>query len=523
MRFKTQKNKKSKFNHVFKILSLLFLVTQTNLLLAGPIKKGDIVFVSNFNSPSNRSEWSKLNSAQWVQQGMDNDTCLYINGTGMIHTNIHLSAYKGMKLKFRCMAKAENVTMPLETYLGVKFMFHYKTASEEVWQNQNNVYGTFDWRDLSFVINIPTDVTDGDLNLGLQGSSGKVWFDRILVTVEKEQFAPVKKNNHLIVSTKYRGAMSPFAFKQKDIQVLGKEWGANLIRWQLNVNIQPSKDGGSYITKYNTLLNEKLNELDSVLIVCKQVGIKVVIDLHSLPGGRDSLGSRIFYDKIYNDYFITVWQKIAKRYKGNPTVWGYDLMNEPIQNKPPSEGMDFMQTQMKVSKTIRRIDKKTAIIFEVEAWDAPSSYLYLSPVPFSNVIYEVHMYQPESYTHQGVFDNKSGITYPGLIGNSLYDKNALRKILQPVRDFQLSYNASIYVGEFSAIRWAPGAAQYLSDCIDIFEEYGWNWTYHAFREYNGWDVEYENGTSKNDPPKRATKDTDRKKLLLNAFAKNKKP
>jgi hypothetical protein len=64
----------------------------------------------------------------------------------------------------------------------------------------------------------------------------------------------------------------------------------------------------------------------------------------------------------------------------------------------------------------------------------------------------------------------------------MWDKPQLRKALQPVRDFQLAHHVGIYVGEFSALRWAPGACNWLRDCIDLFEEYGWDWTYHAYRE-----------------------------------------
>ena len=101
------------------------------------------------------------------------------------------------------------------------------------------------------------------------------------------------------------------------------------------------------------------------------------------------------------------------------------------------------------------------------------------------------MYDPGSYTRQGV-NNKWGergterfVTYPGVIDNRKYDREALRKHLQPVRDFEKKYGARIYIGEFSAVRRVPGAAQYLEDLITIFEKYGWDWSYHAFREWNG--------------------------------------
>jgi len=54
------------------------------------------------------------------------------------------------------------------------------------------------------------------------------------------------------------------------------------------------------------------------------------------------------------------------------------------------------------------------------------------------------------------------------------------------REFQLEHGVRMFVGEFSAIRWAPGAAKWLEDAISVFEEYGWDWTYHSYAGWNGW-------------------------------------
>ena len=139
-----------------------------------------------------------------------------------------------------------------------------------------------------------------------------------------------------------------------------------------------------------------------------------------------------------------------------------------------------------------------------------------------NVIYQVHMYVPGQFTHQFVHNafgeqgGKNFIRYPGRIGGEMWDKAMLKKSLQPVRDFQLRHNARIYVGEFSAVAWAPGAAGYIRDCIEIFEEYGWDWSYHAFREWDGWSVEHEGLPGKLVP----SAGNDRKQVLLEAFRKN---
>ena len=102
--------------------------------------------------------------------------------------------------------------------------------------------------------------------------------------------------------------------------------------------------------------------------------------------------------------------------------------------------------------------------------------------------------------------------YPNCVKG--WDKEFLRRQLQPVRDFQRKHKARIYVGEFSAVAWAEGADQYLADCISLFEEYGWDWTYHAFREWHGWSVEHEGPDAQHLV---LSTDNPRKRVLLKAF------
>ena len=77
--------------------------------------------------------------------------------------------------------------------------------------------------------------------------------------------------------------------------------------------------------------------------------------------------------------------------------------------------------------------------------------------------------------------------------------------------FAQRHDARIFVGEFSAIAWAPGAERYLKDCIELFDEYGWDWCYHAFNEWRGWNVEYA-GESRE--KLRRVGDTPRKRVLI---------
>ena len=83
-----------------------------------------------------------------------------------------------------------------------------------------------------------------------------------------------------------------------------------------------------------------------------------------------------------------------------------------------------------------------------------------------------------------------------------------------MREFQLAHGARIYVGEFSASVWATGAENYLADCIALFNEYGWDWTYHALRESKSWNVELAPDADGNLVP---SSDTPRKRALVNGY------
>ena len=106
-----------------------------------------------------------------------------------------------------------------------------------------------------------------------------------------------------------------------------------------------------------------------------------------------------------------------------------------------------------------------------------------------------------------------------MIAGNMWNKEQLRALMQPNVDWQKTHKVSIHIGEFSAIRWAPGnsTANYLSDLIELFEENSWTWNYHAFREWQGWDVEMI-GDMNN--PHRSTVPTDRQLVLMKWFQQN---
>ena len=145
------------------------------------------------------------------------------------------------------------------------------------------------------------------------------------------------------------------------------------------------------------------------------------------------------------------------------------------------------------------------------------------PINDPYIIYGVHMYLPHEYTHQGIHGRQLGIKYPGTVSFSFWDKKQLEKSMMPAIEFQKKYNVLIWVGEFSAARWADGANQYLSDLIDIFDKHGWGWAYFQYKSWHGWDPGYDSVYSTNEDARQhyVGRDTERWKLLRKAFAKNK--
>ncbi len=510
------------------------LVLWISHAVAAPPAAGDVVLQTGFDTPAERAAWSSAAFATWAT-GHQGTLSLRVTvatnqaaGGHMVRLPLDLTPYRGALLRFDCLARADQVTVPPAGHLGLKFMLHYRSPSAgPFWKNPDHVHGTFDWKPLSFTARIPPDAAAGELDLGLQDSAGTAWFDDVRITVagrprirpDPPANPPPAFRGHDL--PRLRGVMSPNVFREEDLRVLGGEWKANVIRWQLTRNWGRAGTDRD-LAEYDRWLAGRLDELDRALDACRRHGLRVVIDMHSPPGGRHADNDlAIFHEPLYQDHWVAHWEKMARRYRGHPAVWGYDLINEPVQNRPSPPGVaDYLGAQARAARAIRAIDPDTPIFIEAAEWDSPEGFRDLEPVDASNVIYQVHMYVPGEFTHQGVKGEWKPTAYPGVINGTTWDRDRLRAVLQPVREFQRAYNVHIFVGEFSAIRWAPGAADYLRDCIEVFEEYGWDWTYHAYREWDGWSVEHGPDPKDHQP---TAQPTDRQRLLREWFGRNVRP
>lgn len=436
--------------------------------------------------------------------------------------------YRNQELRISVLMKFEKLTKPHYSWNGTKVMAEYVSAAYgRQWVNGPGLYGDQDWKTVAHSFTVHADAEAGVIHLGIQDCTGKAWFKDFKVEIQDmtdvfPRYTPldykIEYSEKVWNDKRRRGVMSPGSFSEKnltkDLPDL-RSWGGNLIRWQLIRNWHGRNDNQDPV-EYLQWVTKRANETKRILDKAYELGMKVVVDLHVAPGGRHLDGHmNMFKNELFADTFEKAWVILATTLKGHPALFGFDLINEPSQPKEKVK-FDYLGLQFRVAKRVREIDPDTPIIIESNEWDSPNAFRYLSPIPMKNIIYQAHMYMPGQFTHQQIFNKKQEKTqYPD--PKRGWTKEMLRNHLAPVRAFQQRHGARIYIGEFSAARWAQGAENYLEDCISIFEEYGWDWSYHAFREAACWSVEHSEDPTDFTPVK---EDTKRKKVLLKYFKRN---
>lgn len=315
-----------------------------------------------------------------------------------------------------------------------------------------------------------------------------------------------------------------------------KSWGANAVRLQVSPDRYAEMRKAADIWEY---WPDLLDQVEASVKNARDAGVMVVVDLHNPPLlGVDRRFFEAWNHPDFEKNFLRVWTDLATRLLPyRDAIWGYDILNEPI-NKDEKDGM-FPPTQWPpvarhIIETIRAIDPDVWIVYEHGPWGHPSGFESLEPLPYPKIIYSVHVYRPDSFTHQGLRNvanthiseamEKVGVAYPGVADGVLWNRARMEEELAPVVDFQRKHRVPIFVGEFSVVRWAPedSAVRWLTDVLDIFETHGWSWTYHAFREAQVWSLEHDGEFwMRGMPaPKRATEETARARVVKAALGKN---
>lgn len=242
--------------------------------------------------------------------------------------------------------------------------------------------------------------------------------------------------------------------------------------------------------------DKTLEILPAFLRVAQQRGVMVVINVSKFCLGGDQRKESFWLDDEEQQRIYGMVDRIIDRTAGfDRLLIAYDFFSEPlvvsgfgIRSVPP----EWNSYLSRLVRHIRERDATSWIVVSAGPGMSPSGYVSLQPVVDAKVVYNVHMYLPTRFTHQGLADIPLGPVYPGSIRNTHWDKEKLRSELAVVREFQMKYSALVWVGEFGALRWAKGSERYLEDLVDIFEGYGWGWAYFSASGFHGWNPNYDN-------------------------------
>ena len=197
---------------------------------------------------------------------------------------------------------------------------------------------------------------------------------------------------------------------EEDIKIISEK-GCNVVRvpfWYRNFM---KDESGTWITE-NPDENPGFQWLDWIVETAEKYNMYVILDMHGCPGGQSmdhSCGTlcenRLYTDEGCQAAMEELWVAIAERYRDNPTVAAYDIMNEP-QNNGGYEGensYDPWQSQSwqlsnqiydRMIKAIREVDDRHIITVE-GIWRVSN---LPNPVTkgWTNMMYQLHLYDDDA-------------------------------------------------------------------------------------------------------------------------------
>jgi len=191
------------------------------------------------------------------------------------------------------------------------------------------------------------------------------------------------------------------------------------------------------------------------------------------------------YTSYTTENNLMQWAKVMQVLNNNPAIIGYEIMNEPNHLK----GAEWDEHLPLIINTLRQFTYAPIVINS-----GTGMFRFTKPVQGKHIHYSNNDYEPFSYTHNGVNMGVVEKTYPGMTAwdnmsssNRIWNYQGIKDSLQTLRDFQLKYNANIFVGEFSVQATRGGSlgdTEFLEDHIKIYNEYDWDWYYwgHTVRE-----------------------------------------
>ncbi|MFD1432677.1 glycoside hydrolase family 5 protein [Lacticaseibacillus yichunensis] len=186
-------------------------------------------------------------------------------------------------------------------------------------------------------------------------------------------------------------------FTQVDVQYI-KDQGYNSIRLPFDAALFLEEGPGIHFKEAG------FQYLEDVVRWCRAADLYVIFDMHAAPGGQTGANidnamaeiPRLFVDQDQFDKGVALWAEIARRFKDDPVVGGYDLLNEPIR---PATGtlVDYDRLLPRLAAfyettiaAVRQVDQ--AHLFSLEGHHWASDPRVFTHVFDENMVIHFHRY-----------------------------------------------------------------------------------------------------------------------------------
>ncbi len=227
-----------------------------------------------------------------------------------------------------------------------------------------------------------------------------------------------------------------------------KQTGANTIRLPFNYKLFTNED---YMGRNDA--SEGFRMIDKVIGWCHLYGLHLILDMHDCPGGQtgDNIDNGYAYPWLFESeasqkLFCDIWKAIALRYRDEPVILGYELMNEPIATTFSRELQAELNRKLeplykRVTQAIREVDGNHIILLGGAQWNG--NFEPFSDWTFdSKIMYTCHRYGGEP-TREAInnfiqFRDKTHLPmYMGEIGHNSDEWQA--RFCKTMRDANIGY------------------------------------------------------------------------------------
>ncbi|KAL2681092.1 hypothetical protein Neosp_008695 [[Neocosmospora] mangrovei] len=227
------------------------------------------------------------------------------------------------------------------------------------------------------------------------------------------------------------------------------------------------------------LKEEGFKHLDRVIDLCSSHGIYTILDMHTVPGCQNQdwhsdnhTSYAAFWDfKDHQDRTVWLWEAFARRYKDNPWVAGFNLLNEPAD----PEQTRVAEFYGRLEKAIRVIDPNHMLFLDGNTY-AMEWKGFKDILP--NSIYAIHDYSMMGFP--------SGPRYKG----TAEQKAKLKQQFSRKIEFHRSHNVPIWNGEFGAVYETEGPEadekneeryRLLGEQLRVYEEARISWAMWTYK------------------------------------------